>query len=433
MFIINVNSEEPMALDLFQRVGFEFRLRFQVFGVLACTAVPYAARHWLPFGDQSHRILLTSVLGSLVASMLGLFFVRNINTYPGVEGSSYIAPSLCASFGIVLGTFFIFHLEYSRSQFVFSFMLNMLFFYITYEFLQKLTNVAVGLIPEGDAHRLMDISQINWLPLNSPDSEARDLVAVAVDLRSDLSDEWGRRLADFALAGLPVYHSKHLYESLTGRVELESLSENNFGTLSPVSAYMRIKHASDWLVALLVGIILLPFLLFLALAIVLDSPGSPIFRQRRIGYRGKSFIVWKFRTMEIAHDAASDPRSSAMTKSGDSRITRLGRFLRKSRLDELPQIINILKGEMSWIGPRPEAEILSEWYENEIPFYRYRHIVRPGISGWAQVSQGHVSEITDVRDKLFYDFFYIKNFSPWMDFLICVRTIRTMIIGFGAR
>lgn len=256
---------------------------------------------------------------------------------------------------------------------------------------------------------------------------------MVADLRADLSDEWDRRLADFALSGVPVYHSKHLNESLTGRVELEHLSENSFGTLSPISAYMTAKHLIDWTVALTVAIVLMPAFLILSVAIMLDSRGSPIFRQRRIGYCGRSFVMWKFRTMTAVASGSGDFRAAAMTTANDQRITRIGRFLRQSRLDELPQIVNILKREMSWIGPRPEAEILSQWYEAEIPFYRYRHIVRPGITGWAQVNQGHVAEVDEVRAKLYYDFYYIKNFSPWIDFLICARTVRTMLTGFGAR
>jgi lipopolysaccharide/colanic/teichoic acid biosynthesis glycosyltransferase len=124
---------------------------------------------------------------------------------------------------------------------------------------------------------------------------------------------------------------------------------------------------------------------------------------------------------------------SAITHDGDDRITRVGRVLRKLRMDELPQILNILKLEMSWIGPRPEAEVLSRWYTSELPFYRYRHVVKPGISGWAQVSQGHVAEIDQVRRKLEYDFYYIKYFSPWLDLLILIRTIKTMITGNGAK
>jgi lipopolysaccharide/colanic/teichoic acid biosynthesis glycosyltransferase len=130
---------------------------------------------------------------------------------------------------------------------------------------------------------------------------------------------------------------------------------------------------------------------------------------------------------------ATDARESAMTRAQDARITRVGRFIRLTRLDELPQALNILRGEMSWIGPRPEALALSRWYEAELPFYRYRHIVRPGITGWAQVSQGHVTEVGDVREKLHYDFYYIKNFSPWLDFLIVLRTIRVIVTGHGAR
>ena len=112
---------------------------------------------------------------------------------------------------------------------------------------------------------------------------------------------------------------------------------------------------------------------------------------------------------------------------------RFGAFLRRTRIDELPQIINILKGEMSWIGPRPEAEVLSSWYTGEIPFYRYRHVVKPGISGWAQVNQGHVAAVDEVHEKLQYDFFYVKYFSPWLDTLILFKTVRTMLTGFGSR
>ena len=128
-----------------------------------------------------------------------------------------------------------------------------------------------------------------------------------------------------------------------------------------------------------------------------------------------------------------DARHAAMTGKDDDRITRAGAFLRRTRLDELPQIFNVLKGQMSWIGPRPEAEVLSLWYTGELPFYRYRHVVKPGVSGWAQVNQGHVAEVDEVHTKLQYDFYYIKYFSPWLDLLILIRTIKTMLTGFGSR
>ena len=150
-----------------------------------------------------------------------------------------------------------------------------------------------------------------------------------------------------------------------------------------------------------------------------------------MGHRGKVFEVVKFRTMTVTTNGEN--AADSMTLPDDQRITRIGRFLRKSRIDELPQVINILRGEMSWIGPRPEAISLSLLYEGELPFYRYRHIVRPGITGWAQVNQGHVTDLGEIDHKLQFDFYYIKNFSYWIDMLILFRTLRVVFTGFGAK
>jgi lipopolysaccharide/colanic/teichoic acid biosynthesis glycosyltransferase len=221
-------------------------------------------------------------------------------------------------------------------------------------------------------------------------------------------------------------------ESLTGRVEIDHLSENSFGSLVPARGYFHLKAALDWLLALALLPFLTPVLLGAALAIAVCDRGPVLFRQVRIGHRGQPFCVYKFRTMRLA-DTPMDARAAAMTGALDPRITRVGAVLRKSRIDELPQLFNILKNEMSWIGPRPEAEVLSHWYVGELPFYRYRHVVKPGISGWAQVNQGHVAAVEDVHEKLHFDFYYIKYFSAWLDVLIVFKTVKTMLNGFGAR
>jgi len=187
----------------------------------------------------------------------------------------------------------------------------------------------------------------------------------------------------------------------------------------------------DLITALISLPVALPVMAGIAVAIKLDSPGPVLFRQRRIGRAGSFFPVLKFRTM--AHRQADGTLDDVITSDGDARITRIGIRLRRSRLDELPQIFNILAGQMSWIGPRPEAEALSIYYTGEIPFYRYRHVVRPGITGWAQVNQGHVASVDEVHAKLQYDFYYVKYFSAWLDILIVFRTIRTMMTGFGSR
>jgi lipopolysaccharide/colanic/teichoic acid biosynthesis glycosyltransferase len=147
-----------------------------------------------------------------------------------------------------------------------------------------------------------------------------------------------------------------------------------------------------------------------------------------MGFRGRTFTMLKLRTMCVDAD-----KGSQFTTARDPRVTRIGRFLRKTRIDELPQIFNILRGEMSWIGPRPESVALSEWYESRIPFYRYRHIVRPGITGWGAVNQGNVAEVEQATFKLQYDFYYIKNFGLWLDLFIAGKTLKTILTGFGAR
>jgi lipopolysaccharide/colanic/teichoic acid biosynthesis glycosyltransferase len=185
------------------------------------------------------------------------------------------------------------------------------------------------------------------------------------------------------------------------------------------------------LAVLLLPVLVIPFLV-VAILIKLDTPGPVFYRQWRVGAGGHMFQVYKFRSMRVS-DGTEDERAAAMTQSDDARITRVGRVIRRYRIDELSQILNVLRGEMSWIGPRPEAKALADWYLAELPFYQYRHIVRPGVTGWAQVNQGHVTGLDAVHDKLRYDFYYIKYFSVWLDLLIAIRTVRIVIGGFGAK
>jgi lipopolysaccharide/colanic/teichoic acid biosynthesis glycosyltransferase len=409
-----------------------WRLRYQLVGCLLFAAViPYLLRYaTVPNYGLLPQLNMT-FLASMIAIIAGTWLLRSLSTYPGVEASSYILPAFSVSYGIVLLVYVFGRLEYNRAVLLTGYVGSVLWYYVVYFRVLRAQRLSIGLIAVEDS-RQIETKRVRWVRLSTPDCDASELDAIALDLRLDLPPEWERRLADFALAGIPVYHIKHLVESLTGRVELEHLSESSFGSLTPISAWMSAKHAIDWLAALVAGVVLLPVLVMISLAIRLETPGPALFRQCRVGYRGRPFTVYKFRTMYVDHHLHDGP-ASAVTRDRDERITKLGRFLRRSRLDELPQILNILRGEMSWIGPRPEAEVLSRWYEAEIPFYRYRHIVRPGITGWAQVNQGHVAEISEVTSKLHYDFYYVKRFSPWLDILIVVRTVRTMLTGFGSR
>ena len=404
----------------------------QLVGCVAVAAVLPLFSRALFLDAQSLPLLRETFFGCLTAIVLGTWLLRNLTTYPGVETSAYILPAFTISFFALLMVFVLGRLDYNRAQLALGYVLSVAWFFVVHLAVGRRQLLRIGYLPVGERARPPGLDSVQWVMLSDATAVPADLDAVATDLRVDLPEEWDRRLADIALAGTPVFHVKHLLESLTGRVELEHLSENSFGSLMPMSTYQSIKRVGDIVTAALAGVALLPFLLIVALLVRLTSPGPALFRQSRIGYRGRPFTVYKFRTMTALQDR-SDPRAAAITLSNDQRVTRFGRFLRTSRIDELPQILNILRGEMSWIGPRPEAAVLSAWYEREIPFYRYRHIVRPGIAGWAQVCQGHVSEVDEVRSKLHYDFYYIKQFSPWIDLLIVALTLRTVLTGYGSR
>lgn len=408
------------------------RIRFQITTlILVAAIIPYGIRVYYDGGQTAVPLFQITTIGIIIAIVAGYLLSRNVNSYPGVEATASFLPSYAVSFGIILLAFLFLRLNYNRSLLLTGFVLTLAWsFFLALK--QQANRPTIGVLPIGDAEHLLALRNVHWRRLESPSDTLEGVDAVAVDLRADLPSEWDSKLADIALQFIPVFHSKHLAESLTGRVELEHLSENNFGSLSPASAYMAVKHSIDWIAAAFMAILLMPVMLVVGIAVKTTSKGPALFRQQRIGYQGRPFTVLKFRTMRMA-DPTLNARDAAITKPSDSRITRLGAFLRVSRLDELPQIFNVLRGEMSWIGPRPEAEVLSKWYEAEIPFYRYRHIVRPGIAGWAQVNQGHVADVDNVKGKLHYDFYYIKNYSPWIDLLIVVLTIRTMITGFGAR
>ena len=371
---------------------------------------------------------------NLVAVCLALWLRLSVEPYPGIRSSLVILPTCAAAHAAVLAFFFFTRLPYDRVAFVAGFFLHVIWFYLVYFSVQRRTILQIGVVPIGGWTKLVELEGISWIKLDEPQIDlAARCDAIVADFSADLSPKWEAFLADAALAGLIVYQVKPLAESLTGRVEIDHLSENSFGSLVPARGYFHLKTVIDFATVIVALPLLLPVMLIAAIAILLDDGGPIFFRQRRIGHRGMPFHVLKFRTMRIAAEAGGDARKAAMTGDLDPRITRVGAFLRKTRIDELPQAWNILRAEMSWIGPRPEAEVLSHWYVGEIPFYRYRHVVKPGISGWAQTNQGHVAEVEDIHRKLQYDFYYIKYFSPFLDVLILFKTLRTMLTGFGAR
>ncbi len=408
------------------------RKRFQFAGaVILAAMLPYLVHAAGPatlFGPAATNALAANCIAVVIAFWLRL----SVESYPGTRRSAVILPSSMMGHGLVVAWFVVSRLPYDRNALIAGFLIHVLWLYVLYIAAERRLRNRIAVVPFGRVDRLNSIASVDWFPLVRPQlAQANGCDAIVADFSADLPDEWEAFLADAALDGRIVYQHKQLSESLTGRVELERLSENSFGSLVPARGYFYFKSLMDFIFALLILPVAIPLMIGIAVAIRLDSRGPVLFRQRRVGYAGRRITVYKFRTMRPSE--ASEDRHSAVTMADDARVTRVGRTLRKLRLDELPQIINVLQWQMSWIGPRPEAEVLSVWYTSELPFYRYRHVVKPGISGWAQVNQGHVAEVDEVHRKLQYDFYYIKNFSAWLDLLIFLRTIKTMLTGFGSR
>lgn len=408
------------------------RIRVQAGGVLVF-AVVLPTLILAAFYDQFlfARTTHFSAMGNALAAVSSVYLIRNISLHPGIRGAFFTFPSVMACFALTFSLFLLLRIDYSRALLLSGGIGALVWLYFVQLMVERGPALCVAAVPGGNVDKLEEIPTLEVIWLNEP-APRRDFDLLVADFHADLSDEWEAYLADCALASVPVLHVKQLCESLTGRVEIEHLSENSFGSLIPFKGYLRLRRIIDFATAIVALALLVPLFVVIGAMIRMDSRGPVLFRQVRIGYRGKPFRVLKFRTMRPASDVP-DARAYAMTHDDDPRITRFGRFLRRSRIDELPQIFNIVRGDMSWIGPRPEAEALSRWYEAELPFYRYRHIVPPGITGWAQVTQGHVFELDQVMNKLQYDFYYIKNFSPWLDALIVAKTVRTVLTGFGSR
>ncbi len=408
------------------------RRRFQLAGSLVFGAlVPWVLRIILP-GDLLEDASINGLIGNSLAIAIAFWMRLSIEIYPGIRRSAVILPSALTGHGLIILWFVLTRFPYDRLALLSGFILHIAWLYVLYVYAERNVRRHFAVVPFGAVDHLRMIESVDWAWMKRPAlASTRRASAIVADFSADLPDQWEAFLADAALAGRIVYQVKQLSESLTGRVELEHLSENSFGSLLPARGYFYLKALLDFLFALAILPLALPLMLVVAIAIRIEGRGGILFRQKRVGHAGSNIVVYKFRTMDIGE--LDDERAAAITSDGDERITRVGRVLRQLRLDELPQIFNILRWQMSWIGPRPEAEVLSRWYTSEIPFYRYRHVVKPGISGWAQVNQGHVTGVDEVHRKLQYDFYYIKYFSPWLDILILFRTVKTVLSGFGAR
>ena len=240
-------------------------------------------------------------------------------------------------------------------------------------------------------------------------------------------------LLELRLDGVKVEDATSWLEKMSGRIEIDNLYPSwlIYAEGFRFSAgFMALRRLISVTIALTGLILILPIVPFVILAIKLDSPGPVFYKQQRVGRNNVPFYVYKFRTMRPDAEAKT---GAVWAGADDPRITRIGKFLRASRLDEIPQLWCVLRGDMAFVGPRPERPEFVEWLTRQIPYYRVRHVIRPGITGWAQIRYKYGSTVEDAKEKLQYDLYYIKNISIGLDLLIMFQTVKTILLARGAQ
>ena len=254
---------------------------------------------------------------------------------------------------------------------------------------------------------------------------------VVVALRERRQGFPTRELLDCRMGGIDVLEGDSFYEQLTGKLSVEHINPEwlifSEGFHKPLSVRF-LKPVIDVVLSSVMLILLMPVIAITAILIKIDSEGPVFFSQERVGKGRKEYKIYKFRSMVADAEKKSGP---VWAKDDDNRVTRVGKFIRKWRVDELPQLWNVLKGDMSFVGPRPERKFFVKGLEYIIPHYSVRFEVKPGVTGWAQVSYGYGASVEDATEKLNYDLFYIKNMSISMDIVIVLRTVKTVISGIG--
>jgi exopolysaccharide biosynthesis polyprenyl glycosylphosphotransferase len=274
---------------------------------------------------------------------------------------------------------------------------------------------------------------INWQPSQALDKIHQDWQAIVVSLAST---SWNQKLTDELMkarfAGKEILNLSQFFEEIEKKVPVDFLSQEWFIFEKGFDLFhnplgLRVKRILDLILALILLFFTWPFIVLFALLIKLESKGPAFYSQIRTGLNDRDFVIYKMRSMVT--DA--ERQGAQWAKSNDSRITRVGKFIRLTRIDELPQLWNVIKGDMSFIGPRPERPEFNVDLEQKIPFYRLRHLVRPGITGWAQVMYAYGASVEDSKQKLQFDLYYIKNFSFVLDMTIIFKTIRVVLFGKG--
>jgi lipopolysaccharide/colanic/teichoic acid biosynthesis glycosyltransferase len=388
-----------------------------------------AAGLWLSFGldpgDWSSG-QWANVLAFASAYVVAWALVRRFAT---LTNSSMVALWSIASTGaIVVAFFFATRAYYSLTFLGTAFLVGAAWLVAARHLRSRAIAPILAVVPGGHVEIVESLAGVRCVALRRPAIRWLRVDGLVADLHARHDDEWARFVVDERLRGRPVYHCADVYERFAQKVSIVHLREGDLEELNP-PPYATFKRVIDFVGALAGLVLASPLLLAAAIAIKLEDGGPILFTQERVGWRDRTFRMLKLRSMRT--DAEKD--GPQLANEDDDRATRVGRVLRRFRIDELPQLVNVLRGEMSVIGPRPEQIPFVEHFKQELPFFGSRHLVKPGITGWAQIRWGYASDLPEVQQKLVHDLYYVKHMSLWLDAYIVGRTVWIVATGFGAR
>lgn len=385
--------------------------------VLWC-AIPYAiTAHWLYEGSylpqfEVRRFLFVATAAPYLAAPLGFALMQQ----------PYSRGAVLLVYLLSLIWFFMGHYRHQGQQ-----VLSLAYLDDTVpERLQQLLGDTAQ-----SSHRHLQLRPLRRQQLYTAEraQEAPVCAGVVLDLRTSSNPARERHISNLRLEHVRLYSVEAVAEILSGRKMLPDQQTQDLWTLDGNPAYDTFKRLTDLLLTVGAMPLWLPLCLAGGVAVKLDSRGPILFSQMRVGRNGREFRIWKLRSMRHA----GDDHTARFAEPNDDRVTRVGKFLRRTRVDELPQLWNVLKGDMSLIGPRPEQAAFVRVFADSIPSYPYRHLVRPGLTGWAQVQQGYADSEQQAAIKLSYDLYYVAHYSLALDLLIAYKTLRILAGGFGSR
>lgn len=393
--------------------------------------------YFLPVGEDM-SIMATAIFGLI---MVSLYVSGNMKFNSGKYKKREIIGSL-----VINSIFFIVWFLYSWDFWLFplfmifigiQIILRYIFMKLTYK-KSYITVLGRGEQMEKVLGSIEEYQEYQYVEYNKKKHDSiiefikKNRVSKVIIAQTEFTDSEVKKLFDIRVSGVEVTNYYDYMQEVEGKIDVDSIDENwilnAYGFKLLYSSFqIEMKRAIDIVLAITISLMTFPIMVLSWVIVRLESPGPVIYSQARVGENNVEFMVHKFRSMRA--DAEKD--GAKWASQNDPRVTKFGNFMRKTRIDELPQLWNVLKGEMSFIGPRPERMVFIKELEQVIPYYNLRHLVKPGLTGWAQVMYPYGASVEDAKNKLEYDLYYVKNQNLHLDFVIFFRTLKTVIFGKG--